>query len=316
MNTLPYPRIMRRDVHGGDAVTVARDLGVDPAGILDLSASLNPFAPDVSVLAATRLDTLARYPDDAERADATALVAAAVGVDGDRLLLTNGAAEAIALVAAEHPVGDVVGPEFSLYEHHLARLEPGAPRWRSNPNNPLGTLAAGDERAGVWDESFWPLATGTWTRDDDDAYRLASLTKLWRCPGLRLGYLIAPDADSARRLAARQPAWAVSGLALALVEPLLARTDLPAWATAIAAARAQLAALFASYDVVESAANWILVHGAASLRLPLARQGVLVRDCASFGLPGTIRVAVPDAQGLDRLATALADVTASYHPRP
>jgi histidinol-phosphate/aromatic aminotransferase/cobyric acid decarboxylase-like protein len=67
--------------------------------------------------------------------------------------------------------------------------------------------------------------------------------------------------------------------------------------------------------VVESAANWILVHGAAPLRLPLARHGVLVRDCASFGLPGTIRVAVPDEAGHERLATALAEV-ASYHPRP
>ena len=239
-----------------------------------------------------------------------------MGVDADRLLLTNGAAEAIALVAAEHPVGEVRAPEFSLYERHLERIEPGAPRWRSNPNNPLGTLAGDDERAAVWDESFWPLATGTWTRGDDDAYRLGSLTKLWHCPGLRLGYVVAPDGDEAGRLAARQPAWSVSGLALALVEPLLVRTDLAGWAAGIAVLRAELAALFAGYDVVESAANWILVHGAGGLRLPLARQGVLVRDCASFGLPGTIRVAVPDAAGLERLAGALARVGGSYHPRP
>lgn len=307
---------MREEIHGGDAVTVARALGVDPGSLLDLSASLNPLAPDVAELAARHLDALGRYPDDSERADATALVAAAIGVDAERLLLTNGAAEAIALVAAEHPIGAVMPPEFSLYERHLQRIEPGGPRWRSNPNNPLGTLAADDDRAAVWDESFWPLATGSWTRGDDDAYRLGSLTKLWHCPGLRLGYVIAPDGEQARRLGARQPAWSVSGLALALVAPLLARTDLTGWAAGIADLRAEVAALFAGYEVVASAANWILVHGAGDLRLPLAREGVLVRDCASFGLPGTIRVAVPDAVGRQRLAGALDRVTGSYHPRP
>ena len=307
---------MRTDVHGGDAVTVGRAIGVDPASLLDLSASLNPLAPDVGPLAAAHLDSLNRYPDDTERADATALLAGAIGVDVDHLLLTNGAAEAIALVAAEHPVGDVGAPEFSLYERHLARVEPGAPRWRSNPNNPLGTLAAAADRATVWDESFWPLATGTWSRGDDGCYRLGSLTKLWRCPGLRLGYVIAPAADGARRLAARQPAWSVSSLALALLGPLLDRTDLAGWAAGIAVLRADVAALFAAYDVSESAANWILVHGAGGLRLPLARQGVLVRDCASFGLPGTIRVAVPDEAGRERLAAALARAGGSYHPPP
>jgi histidinol-phosphate/aromatic aminotransferase/cobyric acid decarboxylase-like protein len=37
----------------------------------------------------------------------------------------------------------------------------------------------------------------------------------------------------------------------------------------------------------------------------LAPHGVLVRDCASFGLPDHVRVAVPDHGGLDRLEEAL-----------
>src|SRR3954452_8089253 len=94
----PYPRSMGNEVHGGDAVRVARALGVHPSSILDLSASLNPLAPPVEALAAARLDTLSRYPDDAERADATALMARAIGVDAGRVVLTNGAAEAIAVV--------------------------------------------------------------------------------------------------------------------------------------------------------------------------------------------------------------------------
>jgi threonine-phosphate decarboxylase len=259
------------------------------------------------------LDALRRYPDPSERADATGLVAHALGVDPDRLLLTNGAAEAIALVAAEHPVGWVEAPEFSLYGHHLERVEPGAPRWRSNPNNPRGLLAEPADRAGVWDESFWPLATGTWTRGDEDAYRIGSLTKLWHCPGLRLGYVIGPDAAATRRLARRQPAWSVNGLALAVVAPLLADTDLPRWHMAIAGLRAALVALFAGFDVQPSTANWILVHGVPGLHDAFLDQRVLVRDCASFGLPGTIRVAVPGDDGRQRLATALAAACDSYH---
>ena len=296
--------------HGGDVVSVGRALGIDPATILDLSASLNPMAPDVTPLAAERLAHLRRYVDDAEVDDATARLAGALGVDADRVVLTNGAAEAISLVAHEQPRGWVEQPEFSLYERHLAVLDPNGPRWRSNPNNPLGRLARADERAGVWDESFYPMATGRWSRGDDSVYRIGSLTKLWACPGLRLGYVVAPSSQEAVALARRQTAWSVNGLAVALVAPLLERTDLAGWAAGIARLRGALAGLFAGFDVTESTANWILVHGAGHLRMPLAHHAVLVRDCASFGLPDTIRVAVPDEPGLERLAGALAAVSA------
>ena len=248
---------------------------------------------------------LSRYPDPSA---ATVALAATIGIDPARLVLTNGGAEAIALVAGLHPIGWVQPPEFSLYARHLMAVHPRAPRWRSNPHNPLGTLAAADDVALVWDEAFWPLATGTWTRGDENSWRLGSLTKLWACPGLRLGYAIAPSIDAAAALVARQPAWAVNGLALALVEPLLAATDLPMWAAAIAHGRAELVDMLARHGFAAqpSAANWVLVPGLAQHRAALARHGVLVRDCASFGLVGVARVAVPGESGRRRLDAALA----------
>ena len=75
-------------------------------------------------------------------------------------MLTNGGSEAIALVAAELGEGEVVDPEFSLYRRHLPVVRAGAGRWRSNPSNPLGELAGPSDVAAVWDEAFWPLATG------------------------------------------------------------------------------------------------------------------------------------------------------------
>ena len=121
----------------------------------------------------------------------------AIGVDPDLLVLTNGGAEAIALVAAIEQEGAIVEPEFSLYRRHLERVTPDAPRWRSNPSNPIGLLAPPDATARVWDEAFYPLAAGAWTRGDAGSWRIGSLTKVWGCPGLRIGYVIAPDAAAA-----------------------------------------------------------------------------------------------------------------------
>jgi histidinol-phosphate/aromatic aminotransferase/cobyric acid decarboxylase-like protein len=293
--------------HGGDGITIARHLGVPVADIIDLSMSLNPVAPDVAAIVGSCTDAVGRYPDPAA---ATVALAAAVGVPTDRVVLTNGGAEAIALVAAELGAGDVVDPEFSLYRRHLAEVRRGAGRWRSNPSNPLGQLAAADDVAEVWDEAFWPLATGTWSRGDDTAWRLGSLTKLWACPGLRLGYVIAPDAAAAASIAARQPRWAVNALALAVVEPVLAMTDLCGWATTVAAIRVDLAGTLAAqgHDVVATAANWLLVRSTAPLRDRLAAEGVVVRDCTNFGLAGVFRVAVPQPDHVARVVAAFAAV--------
>jgi histidinol-phosphate/aromatic aminotransferase/cobyric acid decarboxylase-like protein len=44
---------------------------------------------------------------------------------------------------------------------------------------------------------------------------------------------------------------------------------------------------------------------AAGLRQRLATRGVLVRDCTSFEMPGTLRIDVPDDEGRARLEQAL-----------
>jgi len=260
---------------------LAAALGVDPAFVLDLSASLNPVAPDAGEVVAGHLAALRRYPDPAR---STAALAAVMGVDPDRLLLTNGGAEAIALVAAEIG-GHVDEPDFGLYPRSAT-----GPRWRSNPHNPSGRLAADHERAGVWDEAFYPLATGRWTRHDAGALVVGSLTKLLACPGLR----------------ARQPAWSVNSLAAAALPDLLDTVDLLGWFAAVAELRGRLVDVLcaAGLRAEPSDANFVLVH-APGLRARLAPHGVLVRDCGSFGLPDHVRIAVPDSTGLARFEEAL-----------
>ena len=295
MTAVPVPA---PGAHGGDGPRLAAALGVDPAAVLDLSLSLNPAAPDSGEVVGKHLDALRRYPDPGP---ATAALADALGVDPDRVVLTNGGAEAVALVAAALG-GHVVEPEFGLHPRG------SGPRWRSNPHNPTGRLAAPGMRVGVWDEAFYPLATGRWTRGDADrgALVVGSLTKVFACPGLRVGYVLAPDGAAARRVAAGQTTWSVNGLAASALADLLAVADLPAWAATVARWRADLVAVLAAAGLgaEPSDAPWVLVR-APGLRARLAPHGVLVRDCASFGLPDHARVAVPGPAGLDRLADAL-----------
>jgi histidinol-phosphate/aromatic aminotransferase/cobyric acid decarboxylase-like protein len=279
--------------HGGDGPRLARALGID---VLDLSMSLNPVAPDARPVVARHLDALGRYPDPTA---ATCALASAMAVDPDRLVLTNGGAEAIALLAAR--IGGVVDePDFSLYPRTAG------PRWRSNPHSPTGRLAAPADTAGVWDEAFYPLATGAWTRGDD-AWVVGSLTKLLAVPGLRAGYVLARTPAEARRLRTDQPEWSVNGLVCEALPDLLEPVELPAWAGAVASLRAELVGVLTRSGLrpEPSDANWVLVE-AAGLRDRLAARGIAVRDCSSFGLPRHVRIAVPDRAGLDRLEEALA----------
>jgi histidinol-phosphate/aromatic aminotransferase/cobyric acid decarboxylase-like protein len=198
-------------------------------------------------------------------------------------------------------------PEFSLYRRHLTTVTPGAPRWRSNPHNPTGALAPRDARADVWDEAFYPLATGTWTRGDDDAIVVGSLTKLFACPGLRLGYVLAPDEAFAAAVDARRPEWSVNAFACSVLGELLDRAELPGWHDAIVSLRGSLDAVLRAHGLTPepSDAPYFFVRAATGLRDYLARRAVLVRDTASFGLPDGVRIAVPDGRGLERLAHAL-----------
>lgn len=289
--------------HGGRVFVAAEQLGCDVSEVLDLSASLNPVAPEVTPIVASVARFAGSYPDDRI---AVRALAAAIGVDRDLLVITNGASDAIALLAQLMPVGDVHDPEFSLYRRHLDEVRPGGSLWRSNPSCPYGRLAEPWESAAVWDESYYALATGAWTRGDAQAWRITSLTKLWSCPGLRLGFIVAPTPEQARQVAGIQSRWSVNGLAAASIEPLLQRTDLAGWATEIDRLRTELAAGLTArgLDVTMTEANWVLVHD-AGLTDRLFTERVLVRELTSYGMPGDVRIAVPDDTGLMRLFDAL-----------
>jgi histidinol-phosphate/aromatic aminotransferase/cobyric acid decarboxylase-like protein len=291
--------------HGDDAARVARALGIGLDDVVDLAQTLNPIADDAAAVVKEHIASIGHYPDPR---DATNELARVIDVDPARVVLTNGGSEAIALVAREVERGWVDEPEFSLYARHLSVLDGNAGRWRSNPHNPTGRLAHVDDTAAVWDEAFWPITTGTWTRGDADQQSIVvgSLTKLLACPGLRVGYVIAPDAPFAAAIRARQPRWSVNALAASALPDLLASVDLARIAEHVAGLRQDFVDHLRArgFDVESADAPWVLVRR-AGLREQLARHAVLVRDCASFGWPDVFRLATPRPDQLDRVLHAL-----------
>lgn len=98
---------------------------------------------------------------------------------------------------------------------------------------------------------------------------------------------------------------------MALLPELLAATDLVGWAGEIAVLRDDLTALLARHGLAPrpSDANFVLCDAPPGFRDMLLGQGIIVRDCASFGLPALVRVAVPDRHGIDHLSSALEAIT-------
>ena len=200
-----------------------------------------------------------------------------------------------------------------------------------NPNNPTGVLmergqlsAIADAVADaggllVVDEAYINLSE---RRTDADVIELAachgsvialrSMTKDYALTALRLGYAVASEAVIAQ-LAALQPDWSVNGLAQAAGLVAIADTAyLESARQAVAASRDCVVERLTALGIrcYPTAANFVLaqVGDAADLRDRLARRGLFVRDCASFGLPDCIRIGLRPVADCIRLTDAIAEV--------
>jgi threonine-phosphate decarboxylase len=111
---------MARAEHGDLDPAELRALGVDPAGVIDLSVNVSPFGPHPEVVRAVREASLERYPDRSAAA-ARAALALHQRVDARNVTVGNGAVEllwaSVLACAREQPERRapllVVGPTFS-----------------------------------------------------------------------------------------------------------------------------------------------------------------------------------------------------------
>ncbi|HYN69169.1 MAG TPA: histidinol-phosphate transaminase [Candidatus Eisenbacteria bacterium] len=189
-----------------------------------------------------------------------------------------------------------------------------------DPNNPTGRsvgtdgwrrlLDAAGEAHILVDESFAPFrASGTdLPLDDARIVIVRSLTKVLGIPGVRAGFIVAQPGLAAALRHLADP-WSVGSHALAAATAGGWGLDHGARRT-IADWRADLVTALEARDgtTVPSHSNFVLttVTGSTDSFIgALAADQVAVRACASFGLAGVVRIAVPTPAGLARLVAAL-----------
>jgi len=307
--------------------------------------------PWLHAILARALDDLGRYPDPSA---ARAAVARRHHRPVEEVLLTAGAAEAFVLIARAHrsrrPVclhPSFTEPEASLHAagttaHRLLlpppyRLDGATVPPESdlvvlgNPTNPTGVLhdptavafLARPGRLLVVDEAFMDTVPGeraslAHRRDLPGLLVVRSLTKTWGLAGLRVGYLLGA-ADLLVPLAAAQPLWPVSSLALAALEACsapIAVAEAEAAAARLVPCRAAFVAGLAGCPGVriaaESATSFVLLEVADGphVRARLRALGIAVRRGETFpGLgPDFLRVAIRDDATNERVLAALRTV--------
>ncbi len=218
-----------------------------------------------------------------------------------------------------------VRAEPPLFDVPVADVVPAPLGFLCNPNNPTGAFLGrrsvedvADRLGGLLalDAAYEPFTEPRWNpvdlvRAGRRVVVVRSMTKLHAIPGVRLGYLVGPE-DVIAQLRALQPAWSLDAAACAVAPLALRETEARVrLLDRMRAAREELrlTLMNAGRAVGPSEANFLLVHAgdAARVRLGMLRRGVLVRDCASFGLPEWVRVAVPASRERDAMLRAFLD---------
>jgi histidinol-phosphate aminotransferase len=275
------------------------------------------------------------YPDPGYQALREAL-AAWHGVAPSRVLVAASASEFIQRITAVGQrlrPGAVAVPVHAYGDYAAAARATGRAvvhggaqatlRWCCDPSSPLGEDAPPpgmrDDCTTVLDSVYAPLrldGESPWTADARDAvFTLHSPNKALGLTGIRAAYVIAPRASWAdawvRALDAAAPSWPLGAHGVALLQAWVT-PEAGAW---LARRREQLRAWKrAQLDMLQGlgaevrpsrtnffCARWPMHVTPAALRT----QGIAVRDAASFGLPGWVRLSVQPPAAQRALVAAL-----------
>jgi histidinol-phosphate aminotransferase len=193
-----------------------------------------------------------------------------------------------------------------------------------HPNNPTG-VASDPQRLGdladtfpntlfVVDEAYINFAPETLSvydhsRDYRNLLVVRSLTKDYALAGLRLGYALGAP-DMIRAVAALRPAWNVNGLAQAAGLAVLSQDSwLRETVHQLHDNKRQLVNGLRSLGLepLPSSVHYFLLNvgDGAAFRSKLLRHKIMVRDCASFGLPEYVRIATRTPEDNAKLLAAV-----------
>ncbi len=202
-----------------------------------------------------------------------------------------------------------------------------------NPNNPTGQylsredieqiLKFASDSLVVLDEAYISFTENTWSSltliNHNNLVILRSLTKDFALAGLRLGYAVAagPIITVLKRI---KPPWNVNSFAQeAGIYVLNNGGYLETCQTKIKESQEFLIENFQRLGLkpLPSQANFFLVKvvNAVKIRQILLQKGIVVRDCASFGLPAYIRLSTRTMPECQRLVTALREIEINRYNR-
>jgi threonine-phosphate decarboxylase len=325
------PHAPGKVVHGGMIKKIREETG---RPVIDFSANLNPAPPPV--FPDLSPGYLGYYPDN----DYTGLKKTISGIFNrpiDEIAVGNGSIELIRLFAfATCSPGDRVRihqPTFGEYELS-ARLagavpagpeEPAAATFICNPNNPTGELlrrawllgererVAAEGGILFVDEAFIELSDPQESLADvrePSLFVLRSLTKSFAVPGIRFGYAFG-DPSLIETIETLRPPWSVNAFAeqyaLAAFRQYRALEESRDF---IVREREWLVRELSSFPfaVHPSSVNFLLLTMDADISdicASLLSKGIVVRDCHSFGLPRSIRIAIRTREENRQLIEAL-----------
>jgi threonine-phosphate decarboxylase len=230
--------------------------------------------------------------------------------------------------------------DFRPAMNDLAQATAGADAvFICNPNNPTGTLISADDLKRlcrrnpqvrfIVDESYLPFVADGAKQSLaacglDNLLILLSISKIYRIPGLRVGFLVASPATIQAFTRAMWP-WSVNSLAQAAVRFLCDAG--PAVDDFVAQSRIRLEnerrqfeqrlALIPGLKVFPSPTSFFLVRlpeglSAARVSTALSEEGILIRDCSNFtGLTDRfIRISPKTASANRRVAERLVALAA------
>jgi threonine-phosphate decarboxylase len=318
-------------VHGGLIQQVRKNTGRD---ILDFSANLNPAPP--AVIPDLRPEHLSCYPDDTYTA-LKAVISEIFKRPVEEIAVGNGSIELIRVFCyATLSRGDRVRisqPTFGEYELS-ARLagavpagqeEPARVTFVCNPNNPTGELVSRSSLIGLLkevaalegilfvDEAFIELSDPRESVADlreEELFVLRSLTKAFAVPGIRFGYGFG-NPSLVEFMETIRPPWSVNAFAERYALAAFRQYGaLEESRRLIAREREWLIRNLSSFPftIHPSSANFLLLtseNDVSDLCADLLARDILVRDCHSFGLPKSIRIAVRTREENTQLIEAL-----------
>lgn len=289
-------------------------------------------------------DIFRNYPEPEARS-VEAMLSERLGVGKENVLVTNGATEAIYLIAhtTQRKKSAIVAPTFreyqdgcQVFQHNIEFISSpiDIPNdcnvvWICNPNNPTGKayeteilstiISANPEKLFVIDQAYADYSmkltlTPDVISEHQNVLLLYSLTKRYAIPGLRIGYVVGQEKIINNLREIRMP-WSVNSIAIEAARYLLCYSDdYPIDAKSLHMEAMRVSEAFAKMGiaVTPTDCNFFLAtlpdRSAAELKEWLIdNYGILIRDASNFETLGNrhFRIAAQSIEENNILISAI-----------